>query len=204
MDVAKFIDPYKVPETQRYWVVRAEGGAYFQHFRLSDSIAIGHLDFLGLPETFEQPYQPDFQQLYKMAADRMHEQEHLKGQITSLINQTRSFLEDMSVGDLIVTPTGNRVSIGRVVGKPRISRNPVFAAPYEGADVTEMRFTLRRKIAWGPIVYRSNFTQDMTRSLRANQTIFNIDNHWQAVNHLLHPVFEKDGNIYYSFKINQE
>ncbi|MEJ2043237.1 MAG: hypothetical protein P8X74_01075 [Reinekea sp.] len=41
-------------------------------------------------------------------------------------------------------------------------------------------------------------------SLRANQTVFNVDKHWEAIYHSLYPAFSKEDDLYLSLKIRQE
>lgn len=41
-------------------------------------------------------------------------------------------------------------------------------------------------------------------SLRANQTVFNVDKHWEAIYHSLYPAFSKENDLYLSLKIRQE
>lgn len=52
------IGVFERPENQRYWVVRAQGGDYIDHFRQAGTVAIGHLDELGLPNSNHQPFFP--------------------------------------------------------------------------------------------------------------------------------------------------
>lgn len=68
----------------------------------------------------------------------------------------------------------------------------------------EMESNLRRNVNWGPIISRSSIPFGLLSSLRANQTVFNVDKHWEALYHTLYPAFSKENDLYLSLKIRQE
>lgn len=197
--------PYQVPDVQRYWVVRADSGQFFSHFREAECIAIGHIDKLELKEDLDNPFSPDFDGLTENLK-KYNEADNIgKAQFTSIINQVDKFVNEMESGDLVVTPdfANNRLMVGRITGLPRIDRTPIFLADARTGAESLMQLGLRRRVVWGDTIRRHSFPQDLLRSLRANQTVFNIDEHWEALHHILFPVFEYDGSVYVSFLIGQ-
>jgi len=205
MQPSKFSNIYEVPPNQRYWVIRADSGYYHSNFRVGECIAIAHLDALNIDTSIDEPFQPDTDDLYSHIESVFHAQDKTKAQITSVSNQVKKFLYEMKPGDLVLTPGSDVISIGRVIGLPRLSKTAVVARDsIDSSNDIRMEHNLRRKVAWGKPIRRNKLPIAVSRSLRANQTVFNVDDHWEAIHHLIYPIFMKNEKTYLSFKLNQE
>ena len=111
----------------------------------------------------------------------------------------------MKVGDLIVTLDSNYLMIGRIIGNAYLSKSSVDIVYDEIHDKkTSMEFDLRRNISWGPEFKRIDIPYAMEMTLRAHQSVFSIDNHWDSVYHLIYPVFSYKDSIYLTANIRQE
>tara|TARA_R110000824_G_scaffold245886_1_gene434981 strand:- start:17 stop:1114 length:1098 start_codon:yes stop_codon:yes gene_type:complete len=204
MQLEKFVKPYKVPRKQRYWVVRADTGRYLANFRSAGCAAIAHLDQLKLGEQIERPFMPDAGDILKRLDSALKDEGKSTAQVTSAANQVSKFLYDMQPGDLVLSPGPDVISVGRITGYPRIIKRPVIVRDSLDSDHDiVMSHNLRRSVTWGPVIRRLNFPVSVTRSLKANQTIFNVDDHWEAIHHLIYPLFYKGRRTYVSFKVNQ-
>lgn len=192
-----------IPLGRRYWVVRADGGYFYQHFLRGSCIAIGHLDPLGLPAS-DGPFYPAISLVSRDLKLLYARQGRSSAQVTSFIKQVEKFIFEMQVGDWVVTPDlpAGRLLIGRITGHPRTSSAPIRVRRASGA-FTEMPYGLRRAVQWASPIEREVFPVSVTRSLRANQTVFNVDEHWQALCHLVFPAFIRDRQFYLSFNIKQ-
>lgn len=202
--INEFLNPYLVPEGQRYWVVRAESGEYFPNFREGGCIAIGHIDELSISNTKE--FSPDFEALSANLRRVCFSDGESKSSFTSTINQVEKFIFTMSIGDLVVTPdlSNERIMIGKIVGNPYYDSSPITVFnPKIGGD-TRMTLGLRRSVKWSGVISRRSFPANLMRALRANQTVFCVDEHWEAVLHMLFPTFHKGGKTYISIIIGQE
>lgn len=189
------------PATQRFWVVRASGGTFVQHFRHAGLMAIAHLDSIGLPDgQVNDATALNFERALA-AADR--DKERSKASITSHAKQAEVFCSIIQIDDLIVTIDGAHLMVGRVLGTPFVDRMPVVL---RGHDETEhkMPHRLRRKVAWGPLIRRAQVPIAMEMTLFAHQTVFNIDRYWTSVYHLLYPCFTFEGRLYLSANIQQQ
>jgi len=196
---------YTVPEDRRYWVVRAESGLYFDHFTRYGIIALGHLDDLNLKENRDSPFRPNTESV-ENDLKKLHESLSLKSRRTSThLNQVKSFIAEMGVGDWVLTVGHSSIRFGRITGSPRIDKSPLKIVYDEetGREVT-LEYNLRRKVVWGPVIRRNVLPFGLLKSLRANQTLFNIDHHWESVYHSLYPVFKRGDSLYVSARINTE
>lgn len=185
------------PEGQRVWVVRASGGAYLGHFSEHNLIAIGHVDVLQLSEGPISSATLD--QLQKSL--QKSDPERAKSSVSSHVNQVRTFVSLIKRDDLVVTVNSDRLSVGRVTGEAYINHKPLKIE--RGEDVFEMRHNVRRSVVWGPSIPRKSVPATLEMTMLAHQTVFNIDDYWDSVYHLLYPCFHFDGKLYLSANINQ-
>ncbi len=194
------------PTNQRYWVVRASGGDFVKHFRQEGIVAIGHIDDLNISESGSEPFFPELDPLKKSieSLESAINDGSSKHRAYARFNQVKTFIADISVGDLVVTADHKRLSIGRVIGHPFIAHTPIrYFYDKERKKFSEMPFQLRRFVKWGPVMARETLPTAMKRSISARQTVFNIDSHWASIYHLLYPLFSYRDNIYLSAHIRQ-
>ena len=188
------------PATQRFWVVRASGGRYVQHFRQAGLMAIGHLDEIPLNagpvvETTAISFKKALQSVQKG-------RETSKASVTSHSNQAEAFCASIQVDDIVVTVDSNFLTVGRVMGDAFIDHEPVVVRGFNNSE-DKMRQKLRRAVSWGPLIPRSNVPIAMEMTLFAHQTVFNIDRFWASIYHLLYPCFTFEGQLYLSANIQQ-
>ncbi len=199
------MEVYTVPESRRYWVIRADGGEYFEHFIDNEVIALGHLDGLNLDESIEQPFEPNYD-IIEHKLSKLHEsQGHDKGRTTTHIKQVKAFLSEIQVGDWVLTVGNYSYRFGRVTGLPRLSKKLLKVKTEQSSRRnTHLKYHLRRQVVWGPSIKRTVLPYGLRTSLRAHQTLFNIDDHSAAVYHSLYPLFIKNNNLHLSARINTE
>lgn len=194
---------YNVPQERRYWVIRAESGIYYEHFLKYGIIALGHIDELGLPE--EKPFFPEISYI-SSKLQRLHDAQELKRRRTfAHVNQVKTFLQEMNIGDWVITIGEHSLSFGRITGYPELNKKPLPILHEKDAERrVDLHFNLRRAVAWGPLIQRGKLPFGLMQSLRANQALFNIDHHREAIYHTLYPAFTMDNKLYLSAKINTE
>lgn len=128
-----------------------------------------------------------------------------KRQESVSFNQIKNFIYNIQDGDWVITVGYNSLRVGMVNGDAYIKNEKVvvYYDPENDRKV-EMESNLRRNVNWGPIISRSSIPFGLLSSLRANQTVFNVDKHWEALYHTLYPAFSKENDLYLSLKIRQE
>lgn len=186
------------PENQRFWVVRASGGRYVPHFRRGGVVAIGHLNKLHLQEG-------DVDERLLVGLDKALEKEfpdRTRGSITSHVNQVASLIAGMQPGDMVVTLDSEALMVGLVDGPPSVDRRPIVVEYSDGTD-SAMPHILRRSVRWGPTLSRHEVPTALENTLFAHQTVFNVDEHWASIYHLLYPCFRFKDRLYLSANIQQ-
>lgn len=185
-------------EGERIWVVRASGGRYVQHFIRSDLVAIGHIDGLNTSD----PKEISLADLKEFLAKPNKEgQRPSKATVSNLANQVNTFISEMNNDDLVVTLDSSTVAVGRISGTAYCDTSGVELKI--GKRISSMPFQLRRKVIWGPKIERHKLPYAIEASLKAHQTVFSLDDHWENLYHFLFPVFRDTQHIYFSTNINQ-
>lgn len=196
---------YEVPSDRRYWVVRAESGEYYDHFIQDGCIALGHLDGLGIKFENTSNFAPDTGWLKDAMSKKYQARNASKRQESVSFNQIKNFIYDIKDGDWVITVGDRFLRVGIVQGESYINNDKVVVYYDVEKDIKSvMDASLRRKVSWGPTISRSSIPFGLLTSMRANQTVFNIDKHWEAIYHSLYPTFSKGDNLYLSIKIRQE
>lgn len=196
---------YEVQDKRRYWVVRAEGGRYYDHFTKNGLMALGHLNDLGITIKDREKFIPNEGELKDVVAKRSQAKKFSKRQESVSFNQIKNFIFDIQDGDWVITVGYNSLRVGMVNGDAYINNQTVVV--YYDPEMkrkVEMESSLRRNVNWGPIIPRSSIPFGLLSSLRANQTVFNVDKHWDAIYHTLYPAFTKGEDLYLSLKIRRE
>jgi predicted Mrr-cat superfamily restriction endonuclease len=135
---------YEVPSERRYWVVRAEGGFYFDHFTKHGVIALGHINIINLPNSKEEDAPIEWGNLQNLFKARLDTAPEIKRGGLHL-SQVKSFLYEMKVGDWVMTVRSGAVCFGRIIGKPFVDKDPlvIIYDPERGPKI-EMDMHLRR------------------------------------------------------------
>lgn len=196
---------YEVPKGRRYWVIRAESGLYYDHFIRNGLIALGHFNSLSIQLDDTDRFAPDEDWLKDAVAKKAQLKGSRKRQESVSLNQLKIFLYEIKEGDWVVTVGHNSLRFGLVTGNAYIKNEKIVV--YYGKEndrKVEMDFVLRRSVSWGPTISRRAMPYGLLSSLKANQTVFSLDKHWQAIYHSLYPVFSRGDALFLSLKIRSE
>lgn len=193
---------YQIPSNRRYWVVRAEGGAYYQNFVQNSIVAIGHFDELEIQVGDTKNFLPDYEELRTTTITKAKLKELNRRQAASQFSQIKHFIFDIGVGDWVITVSSASIRVGLVTSTPYIENTPniTYHDTYQNNSTT-MNFKLRRNVDWGPSISRANIPYGLQATLKANQTVFNVDKHVEAIAHTLYPSFILNRALHLSIRI---
>src|SRR5690606_24240312 len=161
-------------------------------------MAIGHTDRLSLKDGEVSDSHWNELETSLLRSDP----ERSRGSITSHANQVRAFSSEIKVNDLVVTLDSRSLMVGRVSGNAFIEKKGI-KIEYANGHTSEMNFLLRRPVDWGPRMRRADVPAALEMTLLAHQTVFNLDTYWQAIYHLMYPVFSFRDTLYFSTLISQ-
>ncbi|NMZ18443.1 hypothetical protein HBO08_15530 [Pseudomonas rhodesiae] len=190
---------------QKIWLVRADGGHYFDHFRSGSLISIKHLDQFYNYE-ISGSEMPTGEMIEQLILRKENFRSVSKGDTTPRLNakgrrafnQILHFKDDIKKGDLIVSLNDYRLVVGICTSSEAFfSNDPISFMNDEGqSEDSSLPHTLRKKVKWGPVVKRSLAEGVMRAPLRCQQTISRLDDYWKELYSLIYP-FYTDGEYFY-------
>jgi len=193
---------YQVPSNRRYWVVRAEGGAYYQNFIQGSIVAIGHFDELDIQVADTKNFLPNYEELRTTTITKAKLKELNRRQAATHFSQIKHFIYDIGVGDWVITVSSASIRVGLVTSTAFIENLPnITYHDTNQTNSTIMKSKLRRSVEWGPSISRANIPYGLQATLKANQTVFNVDKHVEAIAHTLYPCFILDSALHLSIRI---
>lgn len=193
-----------VDSNVNYWVVRAgEDAAFLSHFYHNNLVAIGHLDKMEYLSTDLELGLPLLTLLSKYK-ERLIKEKNSKASATNKSGQVYRFVTEMKIGDVIISLDESSILTGVITSEAYKDSSQKVIRSIDGVIVGEpLTYSLRRNVSWGNRVSREAAPAAVRSSLRANQAVFCVSDHWQTLNHWLSVVFTKDDSVFFSSKIMQ-
>ena len=204
MDVCSSI--LEIPNDTGYWLVRADGGKYYDDFFLNNFIAVSDNEI-----TLEKISKYNQGSLVGITTDffkDIYSKEYsgwTSQQIAHAVSRTQKFIVEMKIGDLILVPSRNSKDF--LIG---IITSDVFEiAEEEVTSKVEVKYAInpflkRRKVQWLKEISRGEISEKLYWILSAHQTIFNLEENKEYINQLLAPVYIQDGLCHGTIKISKK
>jgi predicted Mrr-cat superfamily restriction endonuclease len=209
----------------KYWVVRAGAKAkYYEHFRQHNVIALGHINNLveeeGIIDTIngaelaklilnvekKQKTSQNRNSEVQTVDDVDDEQLPSENQISAKVTQATTFINEMKVGDLVITVDSKWVLLGTITSEAYTEANELFAFKADGtAYERNLAYKLRRKVVWQQAKLRASIPAPIKPSLYAHQTLFSIsDTNRELFSHWLYGIFLEQDKLYFSTAIEEK
>jgi predicted Mrr-cat superfamily restriction endonuclease len=206
MDGHSYTKILSIPDNTGYWLVRADGGKYYDDFFLNNFVSIAdneitlkeiqeefkRMDVLG--NTFE-----GYKQIYFNIYSDWKPQ-----QIAHGASRIMKFMDDMKVNDLVLVPSKSSLTylIGIIQSEPyEIKQESINQGIHLHYNVNP--YTKRRKVKWIKEVDRSEMSEKLYWMLSAHQSIFDLSDYEDQINRLLAPTYIKNGMCHSTVKVNK-
>jgi hypothetical protein len=196
---------------QRIWMVRAEQGRYFSHFRENSVISIGHLDkfydhrITGKTEIPADEIIRSSIVKHKKYRDEKSKSPKLNGSGNKFYNQILHFIHDIKKGDIVLTLNSTQVMVGVCQSSKPILRSrelKIVSAP-DKPEKIKLSHRLRKHVEWGPIVDRRAIGGLLSKPFRSQQTVVKLNDFWKEVFGLIYPFFSDGKNLHFSTYIGR-
>lgn len=193
-----------IPTETGYWLVRADGGKYYEDFFLNNFISISDnaitLESIKETESLTGITVDHYKNLYLEKYSDWNSQ-----QISHAASRTFKFIEEMKIGDLILVPS--KKSQDFLIGI--ITDDPYEISEDDLVDQNEVHYSInpflkRRKITWLKEVNRSEISEKLYWILSAHQTIFDLEKEKEYINQLLAPIYSQGGVLHSTLKISKK
>ncbi|WP_141921143.1 hypothetical protein [Lactococcus garvieae] len=202
------IELLEIKTQAKYWLVRAEGGRYYEQFKYERFISVHHNemkveDFCSKELLLTEEKTIEY---YKEQIARKHKKDDLtKHQITFAAKKLYNFIEGMSVGDYVVVPSrkSNHFLIGQITSEvEEIDSQPDFPINYGYDRNTDLK---RRQVKWINEVARKKFNAKFLFStLTLHHSIFEITEYDKYIDGLISPLYIKNGKLNLKLSVNTE
>lgn len=203
MDV--FSSILEIPSNTGYWLVRADGGKYYDDFFLNNFIAVSDNEI-----TLEMISKYNNGSLVGITTDFFKDiysevyTEWTSQQIAHAVSRTQKFIVEMEIGDLILVPSRN--SRDFLIGI--ITSDVYQITKEEVTSKVEVNYAInpffkRRKVQWLKEIPRREISEKLYWILSAHQTIFNLEENKENINQLLAPIYIQDGLCHGSLKVSK-
>lgn len=161
-----------ISDKKKYWLIRTEGGEYFESFRDFNYVAIGHEEISHSKiSEFKKSAKTEIELKNKL---KVYIDKVLPGKSTGLIaSQLLKFLYDIKKGDIVVVPSeGSRyISIGEVTNSALLEVNN------DTVDRTKCPFRKRKSVKWIKTVSKKSVDILLYKALQSHQALTDITQH---------------------------
>ncbi|MFO3701477.1 hypothetical protein WER83_01095 [Staphylococcus felis] len=182
-----------IPIDRKYWLLRTEGGSWYEEFTSEEYIAIGW-NKLDNRQYCESVNKDSALQILKKYYPESKQQ-------TLIINNIDKFYNKMNIGDIVILPSeGSQVlmfcEITGDVYNQEISQTEI--------DEGSCPYIKRRKIRTIKPISKRNLDLKLFKMLQSHHTISNINDYANEIDSSLHDFYIKGDKIVYSIKINKK
>lgn len=198
-----------------FWVIRAEGGKFYDDFIDDNYIGIRYnmvtiADLEELKGSDEILSEDTVKELYKKKYDPKGKKKmdrSAKQRLTQHARQTYLFTFNMKSGDIVFVPSKRSefFAVGFIDGEPYDESNDYIEkrkkqAPANGLHFAISDYTKRRKICWISSIRREELPSFLSWTVNAHQAIMNVkfENSGQKTRlmGIVFPLFEYLGKTY--------
>lgn len=178
----------EIPKDTKYWVIRANGGEYYDDFFDNNFVAIGD-DKITQKFLKEKQKQAGFHDLRSIEILKIIYEEkypELKNQSHTVYSKRLfHFMFEMKIGDIVIVPSRNSRCFLIGVVDSEMFDGFSYVEDSENTKIRPCPFIKRRKVTWIKEIDRASLPEKMYWVLSAHQTIFNVTEFSREVNSLL-------------------
>jgi restriction system protein len=188
-----------IPERKKYWLIRTEGGEYFESFRNFNYIALGYDEILyskifDLKKTSKN--EEDFRIKLKAHIDTI-----LPERATGLIaSQLTKFIYEVKKGDLVIVPSENStyISIGQVNDSNLMEVSDLMI------DRTDCPYRKRKSVKWIKTIDKKSTDLLLYRALQSHQAITDISKHANIIERSIGDFYKLDDETNLIINVQRE
>lgn len=188
-----------------YWLVRAEGGKYFDDFLQNSFISISNNE-INLETLENVPENMEVNFYYKQLFEEAYKNEEMNAQrIAHAVSRIDKFLNGIKTGDIVMVPSHKSTDflIGYVESAV-YEINEEKLKEYNTEHFANNPYYKRRKVRWIKTVKRHEISEKLYWILSAHQTILNLTEQKDYMNQLIAPIYVQDGVYHSTLRVSKE
>lgn len=181
-------------EKRNYWLVRTQGGLYYEHFKAGNFIAIGFNE-INLVDIYES--KKDEKEPLKLLTETIKNRRPEDTKPRYAANQLLKFSYEIKKGDIIIIPSESsfKVSIGEVQSSlVEIVENPKRPINLSQDEET-CPFQKQKKVRWFKEIKRTKLPPSLFKLLFSHHIITEATDYANSVDTLLSDFYVKGDNV---------
>lgn len=199
----------KFDKNVNFWIVRAEGGKYFNDF-IDDhyigikynSVTINDINSISKDKNLVSI--EDIKEIYKHAyGDDDILDKSQKQKLTVHSTQTFLFAFEMKIGDVVLVPSkdSKEFALGIIYSTPYDEKVDYIKERIENADSNGLNFkpsnyVKRRRVQWISKLKKHDLPSGISWVLSTHYAIINATSHKKQLMPLVYPIFKYDNEYY--------
>lgn len=203
------IEALKIPhisESRKYWLVRAEGGDYYDDFVIGGYIAIRFNKIK--PDEIQRVFDGDkpWSEHLKGVIQFHYPDDKRPGLSASYINL---FYQGIKKGDIVAIPSEASaiISFGEVID------STLYYEPWGNIETLDSEimgsrnvcpYQIRRKVRWLRQIERDRLDLKFFKSLFAHNTISDLEDYSNVIDRMLCGIYLKNNELHYKLNITTE
>lgn len=197
-----------------YWLVRTEGGIFYEQFVIGNYIAIGWNEISGL-ELFKKAYvdkdEVEKDKILKSIRETIDKEEEKEtrpmgerereAKKTRIYNQINRFLFEMKAGDyvLIPSPGSDLIEFGMIASEPYINLKKIV-----DVEENECDYLKRRDVKWLCHEKRNNLDPYLYGLIYSQHAISNANAYAHYIDRTIHKFYIKGNQAHLILEVGKE
>lgn len=199
----------ELPTNRNYWIVRSNGGIFYDDFVMHDYIAISW-DYVTtniMCNESEATIRAIIESQEKVNPSHDGEDDTLdseergtKSKITTIFNKLQRFINEFSVNDIVLVPSkdSDRISIGVI--KSTVYEDSQYVQNYLSEDpnteLTLCPYFKRRKVQW--IKHLTKQTADiyLMKAFNSQHALSKMNDYAPYIDRTIYPIYKKNDEVH--------
>lgn len=181
---------------RNYWLVRTQGGQYYEDYRSNDFIAIGHneISLKDMNESKKNTKNP-----YELLATKIKRNNDEQLRPKYIATQLFKFTYEIKKGDIVMIPSENstNISFGEIINTPLFLENNI-----DHSNHKKCAFIKRKKVKWLKDVYRDDLEPKLYKLLFSHHTITQANQYSSVIDRTINDFYIKDNEANVILKVS--
>ena len=195
-----------VPENIHYWIIRTNGGDYYDDFILHNYISISW-DYVSLNILYNKN-DDEIKRLIEIYEKNSTLKEDsddesdgtTKGKITAILNKINRFVFEIDKGDIILIPSKNsdRITIAEVSGDVYETENYVetYLQANPTTEIVPCPYRKRRKIKILKTITKGQMDIYLAKGFNSQHALSNMDEYAPYINRTIYSIYSKGDELH--------
>lgn len=198
---------YEIPDDTQYWLVRADGGKYYEDFKYSSTISLQDNDltldlFDGRVILSREMRLEYYKEKISNKKDKLSKQ-----QVSIIAKKMFAFISQMKIGDIIIVPSHRtqKFMVGVITSDAyELSDEEIKTLQKRGErlDYCVSDNKKRRKVKWLNEVPRRKVNSNFLYTLTMHQSIINVTESSEYITPLVSPIYIQNNKLTLCVRVN--